>query len=78
MLIAKKELGHRIKFGVEDVVKLQCTSINVKKLILRSEADMKKCKSCQWSSDKCKNPNSKNKDKFIVDIVRCKPLLIKN
>lgn len=37
---------------------------------------MKKCKSCQWSSDKCKNPNSKNKDKFIEDITECAPMLI--
>lgn len=37
---------------------------------------MKKCKSCQWSSDKCKNPNSKNKDKFIEDITECIPMLI--
>lgn len=31
---------------------------------------------CQWSSNKCNNPNNKNKDKFIEDIKECKPLLI--
>lgn len=38
---------------------------------------MKKCLNCPWSSDKCKNPDSKNKDKFIEDVVKCKPLLIR-
>ena len=37
---------------------------------------MKKCYNCPHSSDKCKNPNSKNKDRFIDDIKKCKPLLI--
>lgn len=38
---------------------------------------MKKCYYCKWHTDKCKNPNSKNKDKFIDDITKCIPMLIK-
>ena len=37
---------------------------------------MKKCYYCPWHSDKCKNPNSRNKDKFLEDIKHCKPMLI--
>lgn len=48
------------------------------KLIIRGGGSVKKCKYCGWSSDKCKNPNSKNYDKFLDDIVKCKPLLIKD
>jgi hypothetical protein len=37
---------------------------------------MKKCRKCGWFSDKCKNRNSKNFNKWEEDIKKCKPLLI--
>lgn len=37
---------------------------------------MKKCYYCPWHSDKCKNPNSKNYDKFSEDVEQCIPMLI--
>lgn len=37
---------------------------------------MEKCDGCNWFTDKCKNPNSKNYNKYASKISKCKPLLI--
>jgi len=37
---------------------------------------MQKCYGCGWHTDKCKNPNSKNYNKYAKDITECKPMLI--
>lgn len=37
---------------------------------------MVKCLGCNWFTDKCKNPNSRNFNKFADDIKKCKSMLI--
>jgi len=44
--------------------------------IFVKEVKVKKCYCCPWYSDKCKNPNSRNKDKFPEDIKQCRQMLI--
>lgn len=40
---------------------------------------MDKCKrkTCGYATDKCKNPFSKNYNKFLDDIFECKPQMLK-
>lgn len=37
---------------------------------------MQKCFGCCYYTDKCKNPNSRNYDKFPEMIEKCRPMLI--
>lgn len=37
---------------------------------------MQKCYGCGWHTDKCKNRNSKNYNKYAKDIDKCRPMLI--
>lgn len=37
---------------------------------------MQKCYGCQWHTDKCKNPNSKNYNEYAENIDKCRPMLI--
>lgn len=37
---------------------------------------MKKCYGCNWHTDKCKNANSKNYNKYSENIDKCIPMLI--
>ena len=37
---------------------------------------MQKCYGCNWHTDKCKNNNSKNHNKFPGQVSKCLPMLI--
>ena len=37
---------------------------------------MEKCYGCNWHTDKCKNHNSKNYNKYAREVAKCKPMLI--
>lgn len=37
---------------------------------------MQKCLGCNWYTDKCKNPNSKNYNNYGYYITSCIPMLI--